>query len=47
MAKLVFAALGVVLFHEMVARSGSPEAAVWLTGVLGCSALISFALARA
>lgn len=47
MAKLVLGAFGLVLVYVLLTRTGSAEAAVWLTGGVGCIGLIWLGLARA
>jgi hypothetical protein len=46
MAKLVFGAFALFILHALLARVGSSEAALWLTGGIGCFVLVCYGLAR-
>jgi hypothetical protein len=47
MVNVVFGALGLILVHWLIARHGSAEAALWLTGGIGVVSLVCMGLSRA
>lgn len=47
MANVVFGAIGLFLIHWFIARHGSPDAAIWLTGGIGVASLVCLGLSRA